>query len=193
VSGTAPWIRDSPPHSRVPVVAARVADSLQAAGPPLLRDLWLSRKPRRRFHQPPWRRESLGELIQIDGSEHRWFEDRAGPCTLRQTERKESGVPRRPSWTVAGFPSVPEIRNILARLLLKTVVVCNADPPFRSALSHTTRRQTPPEQCDSASKLRRRFLRTDGMRGWRAPPCTQRLNLSHTSYSTKPTPRYTVP
>src|SRR5829696_3258293 len=35
--------------------------------------LWLSRKQRRRF---------LGELVQIDGSEHRWFEDRADPCTL---------------------------------------------------------------------------------------------------------------
>jgi hypothetical protein len=44
--------------------------------------LWLSRKQRRRFHQPRLRREALGELVQIDGSEHRWFEDRADPCTL---------------------------------------------------------------------------------------------------------------
>jgi transposase len=44
--------------------------------------LWLSRKQRRRFHQPRLRRESLGELVQIDGSEHRWFEDRGAPCTL---------------------------------------------------------------------------------------------------------------
>jgi Helix-turn-helix domain len=44
--------------------------------------LWLSRKQRRTFHQPRRRRESLGELIQIDGSEHRWFENRAVPCTL---------------------------------------------------------------------------------------------------------------
>jgi transposase len=44
--------------------------------------LWLSRKQRRRFHQPRQRRESYGELVQIDGSEHRWFEDRADPCTL---------------------------------------------------------------------------------------------------------------
>jgi hypothetical protein len=40
--------------------------------------LWLSRKQRRRFHQPCLRREPLAELVQIDGSEHRWFEDRAG-------------------------------------------------------------------------------------------------------------------
>jgi len=44
--------------------------------------LWLSRKQRRSFHQPRLRRESYGELIQIDGSEHRWFEDRGVPCTL---------------------------------------------------------------------------------------------------------------
>jgi hypothetical protein len=44
--------------------------------------LWLSRRQRRTFHQPRLRREALGELIQIDGSEHRWFEDRGDPCTL---------------------------------------------------------------------------------------------------------------
>jgi Winged helix-turn helix len=44
--------------------------------------LWLSRQQRRRFHQLRLRRECLGELVQIDGSEHRWFEDRADPCTL---------------------------------------------------------------------------------------------------------------
>ena len=44
--------------------------------------LWLSRQQRRRFPQLRVRRECLGELVQIDGSEHRWFEDRADPCTL---------------------------------------------------------------------------------------------------------------
>jgi transposase len=44
--------------------------------------IWLSRKQRRTFHQPRLRRECFGELIQIDGSDHRWFEDRAGPCSL---------------------------------------------------------------------------------------------------------------
>ena len=44
--------------------------------------LWHSRKQRRQLHQPRLRRERLGELVQIDGSEHRWFEDRAAPCTL---------------------------------------------------------------------------------------------------------------
>jgi hypothetical protein len=27
-------------------------------------------------------RECFGELVQIDGSEHPWFEDRGPPCTL---------------------------------------------------------------------------------------------------------------
>jgi hypothetical protein len=44
--------------------------------------IWLSRKQRRCFHQPRLRREAFGELIQIDGSEHRWFEDRGNACTL---------------------------------------------------------------------------------------------------------------
>ena len=44
--------------------------------------LWLSRKQRNTFHQPRLRRESYGELVQIDGSEHRWFEHRGEPCTL---------------------------------------------------------------------------------------------------------------
>jgi hypothetical protein len=44
--------------------------------------LWLSRKQRRTFHQPRLRREAYGELVQIDGSEHRWFEDRGAPCSL---------------------------------------------------------------------------------------------------------------
>ena len=45
--------------------------------------LWLDRKQRlKRVHQPRSRRECLGELIQIDGCEHWWFEDRGPQCTL---------------------------------------------------------------------------------------------------------------
>ena len=44
--------------------------------------LWLTRKQRRTFHQPRLRREAYGELVQIDGSDHRWFEDRGEPCSL---------------------------------------------------------------------------------------------------------------
>src|ERR1700692_1884918 len=44
--------------------------------------IWLPRAERKRIQQPRYRREHFGELIQIDGSDHRWFEDRAAPCTL---------------------------------------------------------------------------------------------------------------
>lgn len=48
----------------------------------LTEGLWQSRKQRKQFHQPRLRREKLGELIQVDGSDHRWFEDRGEACTL---------------------------------------------------------------------------------------------------------------
>jgi Winged helix-turn helix len=45
--------------------------------------LWLDRKQRRkRVHQPRHRRDCVGELVQVDGSEHWWFEDRGPQCTL---------------------------------------------------------------------------------------------------------------
>src|SRR5215210_7098433 len=44
--------------------------------------VWRPRAARTRFHQPRHRREHVGELIQIDGCAHRWFEDRGPPCTL---------------------------------------------------------------------------------------------------------------
>jgi hypothetical protein len=45
--------------------------------------LWLDRRKRRQpVHQPRHRRECLGELVQLDGSEHWWFEDRGPQCTL---------------------------------------------------------------------------------------------------------------
>ena len=41
--------------------------------------VWVPRKQRPpKIHQPRSRRACLGELVQIDGSEHAWFEDR-GP------------------------------------------------------------------------------------------------------------------
>ena len=45
--------------------------------------LWLPRRERlRKVHQPRHRRDCLGELIQIDGCQHAWFEDRGPKCTL---------------------------------------------------------------------------------------------------------------
>ena len=45
--------------------------------------IWADRKQRRKqVHQPRYRRECVGELVQVDGSEHWWFEDRGPQCTL---------------------------------------------------------------------------------------------------------------
>lgn len=44
--------------------------------------MWADRKQRKVVHQLRNRRDCYGELIQIDGSDHDWFEDRAPRCTL---------------------------------------------------------------------------------------------------------------
>jgi transposase len=45
--------------------------------------LWLDRRQRRQHvHQPRSRRDCVGELVQVDGCEHWWFEDRGPQCTL---------------------------------------------------------------------------------------------------------------
>lgn len=45
--------------------------------------LWVDRRHRLPSpHQPRRRRDCLGELVQIDGSEHAWFEDRGPVCSL---------------------------------------------------------------------------------------------------------------
>jgi len=44
--------------------------------------IWLTRAARAlRAHQPRHRRQCLGELVQIDGCDHEWFEQRADRCT----------------------------------------------------------------------------------------------------------------
>ena len=46
-------------------------------------NLWIPRKKRApKIQQPRQRRSCVGELIQIDGSDHDWFEGRAPRCTL---------------------------------------------------------------------------------------------------------------
>ncbi len=45
--------------------------------------IWLPRAERApRVHQPRRRRACLGELVQIDGCDHEWFETRAPRCVL---------------------------------------------------------------------------------------------------------------
>ncbi|MCD9463399.1 ISNCY family transposase [Photobacterium phosphoreum] len=44
---------------------------------------WISkRQAKPKVYQPRYRRECLGELVQIDGSHHDWFEGRAEKCCL---------------------------------------------------------------------------------------------------------------
>ena len=46
-------------------------------------DLWKARKAKKEtVHQLRERRACFGELVQIDGSPHDWFEGRADPCVL---------------------------------------------------------------------------------------------------------------
>lgn len=46
-------------------------------------DLWIPRSKRlKRPYQPRYNRDCFGELIQIDGSYHDWFEGRASKCCL---------------------------------------------------------------------------------------------------------------
>lgn len=45
--------------------------------------IWVRRRDRvKRVHQPRHRRDCLGELVQVGGCEHWWFEDRGPQCTL---------------------------------------------------------------------------------------------------------------
>ncbi|MGF7056333.1 hypothetical protein GGC47_005556 [Bosea sp. OAE752] len=45
--------------------------------------IWRDRRERLKpVHQPRYRRDCVGELVQIDGSQHWWFEDRGPQCTL---------------------------------------------------------------------------------------------------------------
>lgn len=46
-------------------------------------NIWLPKKKKvKNIHPYRERRACIGELIQLDGSPHRWFEDRGKPCTL---------------------------------------------------------------------------------------------------------------
>jgi hypothetical protein len=65
------WLRASPVGQEI------LVKWLAAAG------LWTTRRERaREVHQPRYRRDFLGELVQIDGCDHDWFERRGPRCTL---------------------------------------------------------------------------------------------------------------
>ena len=45
--------------------------------------IWKTRRERQKqIHQPRGRRDCFGELVQVDGSHHHWFEDRGPKCAL---------------------------------------------------------------------------------------------------------------
>ena len=59
------------------VVAKETVRRIQVAA-----GLWIPRRLRpAKIQQPRMRRACVGELVQIDGCEHRWFEDRGPMCT----------------------------------------------------------------------------------------------------------------
>jgi hypothetical protein len=71
--------------------------------------LWIDRRHRQAFPpQPRWRRECLGELVEIDGSENAWLEDRGKTCTTRRRPENvwvaeiESGRTRHQSTNLRG-------------------------------------------------------------------------------------------
>lgn len=64
-------------HHGITVACETLRQLMIAAG------LWKDRDARRpRPYQPRYRRDCRGELIQIDGSKHLWFEGRGPQCTL---------------------------------------------------------------------------------------------------------------
>ena len=89
--------------------------------------IWLPRAERKRIQQPRHRREHFGELIQIDGSDHRWFEDRAAPCTLQDRLMKELRL--------AGISTI-EAANAFLPAFVQTYNARFAKPPARDRDLH---------------------------------------------------------
>ena len=75
--------------------------------------LWKAKRRRaQRVHSPRARRACLGELVQIDGSQHDWFEGRAPKCCLiafiDDATGRVQGARFEPSETTQGYFSVLE-------------------------------------------------------------------------------------
>lgn len=54
--------------------------------------LWSTERKRRAHRRKRERRDSLGSMIQFDGSDHDWFEERAAKCTLLVAVDDASGT-----------------------------------------------------------------------------------------------------
>ena len=81
--------------------------------------IWIPRAKRQpRSYQPRERRACYGELVQIDGCRHWWFEDRGPQCTLlvddatgelmelrsAESERSTTSLPRSGTWSATESP-----------------------------------------------------------------------------------------
>ena len=64
--------------------------------------IWKSRREReRQLHQPRGRRDCFGELVQIDGSHHWWFENHRSKCALLVYIDDATGKLLRYQWLIA--------------------------------------------------------------------------------------------
>jgi hypothetical protein len=82
---------------------------------------------RDRVHQPRNRRTCLGELIQIDGCDHEWFEGRAERCTLLvSSTRRYLGSHGKP---VAFYSDKASVFAAIARSLGVAMVSRNSGVP----------------------------------------------------------------
>jgi hypothetical protein len=94
--------------------------------------LWLSRKQRRSFHQPRLRRESYGELVQIDGSDHRWFEQRTPTSVRCRVSERIMGALSR--FTPTSTPSSASTSGCEGRLRYNAVRSCAGGAQHRDSM-----------------------------------------------------------
>ena len=142
--------------------------------------LWVPRKARRgRVHQPRHRRDCLGELVQIDGCEHPWFEDRGPPCTLLVFVDDATSrlmhlrfVPSRERVRLhGGDPSLRRGARQAGRLLLGQARRLPGQPPGRGRRRrHDPVRAGPRTSWTSTSSARTARRRRAGSSG-RTRPC----------------------
>lgn len=74
--------------------------------------IWQTRHGERKHRRKRQRRSAFGELVQIDGSHHDWFEGRAAPCCLMVMIDDATGVVR--AWFAAGETSEAGMRLVWA-------------------------------------------------------------------------------
>ena len=76
----------------------------------IVEGVWKPKRQRREYRARRERRRQFGELVQFDGSHHRWFEDRAGKCCLMNMVDDATG-------TTLSFLAEQETTEAALRLL----------------------------------------------------------------------------